>query len=269
MSETLNAFAFDDALRLEPQGPRRWGSQIDKRYWNSIGPFGGWTVALLLKAVLAEADHAGTPVALTVNLMGGLSEDPISLVTRPVRQGRSMEFWTSELHQGDSVAAMAMVTLGQRRDTLADQEAVMPTVPMPEELPPPKPHVRVSFGMMFESRQISGPVPFQPEGGSTETRTWVRDAQARPLDYPLAAMLADVFAPRLMYKITERSPVSTISMSAYFHATPAEMAAAGTDYVMAEAKARRFESGFFDQTGSLWSRDGKLLVTTEQLSWFK
>ena len=90
---------FDSSLILSPAGSRQWSSQIDKRYWNAIGPWGGWTVALLLKAVLAESDHAGTPVAMTVNLMGGLSEDPLTLTTRAARQGRSMEFWTSELIQ--------------------------------------------------------------------------------------------------------------------------------------------------------------------------
>ena len=68
---------FDSSLILSPVGDRQWSSQIDKRYWNAIGPWGGWTVALLLKAVLAEADHAGTPVAMTANLMGGLSEAPL------------------------------------------------------------------------------------------------------------------------------------------------------------------------------------------------
>ena len=58
-------------------------------------------------------------------------------------------------------------------------------------------------------------------------------------------------------------------MSVYFHATPAELEAVGGDFILGEAKGRRFESGFFDQHGALWSRDGVLLATTEQLCWFK
>ena len=75
---------FDAALPLSPLGPRAWASQVDKRYWNAIGPWGGWTAALLLKAVLAEADHNGTPVAMTINLMGGLDEQPLAVMTLPV-----------------------------------------------------------------------------------------------------------------------------------------------------------------------------------------
>ncbi|OYU69096.1 MAG: acyl-CoA thioesterase [Alphaproteobacteria bacterium PA2] len=259
---------FDSSLILSPAGDRQWSSQIDKRYWNAIGPWGGWTVALLLKAVLAEADHAGTPVAMTVNLMGGLSEDPLTLITRPARQGRSMEFWTSELVQGGAPAAMAMVTLGQRRDTLATHEISAPEAPPPESLPEPPRRAGLSFGAMFESRYVTTQMPLQPDV-STETLAWIRDAQARPLDYPLLAALADVFVPRIFYRITERRPVSTVSMTIYFHATQEELAAIGGDFILAQASARRFESGFFDQAATLWSRDGRLLATTEQLCWFK
>jgi acyl-CoA thioesterase len=269
-AELSTAFHFDDALPLASDGRRRWLSRVDKRYWNAIGPFGGWTVGLLLKAVLAEADHAGAPVAMTANLMGGLDETPISLETRAVRQGRSMEFWTSELVQNGEPAAMAMVTLGQRRETLSAHEAVFPQASPPEALKPPERRGGgVPFGAMFDMRPVSGPAPFQGEGEDSRTVAWVRDAQARPLDFPLLACLADIFAPRIFYRSREFKPVSTVSMSVYFHATPAELAAVGGDWLLAEAQARRFESGFFDQHGALWTRDGTLLATTEQLCWFK
>jgi acyl-CoA thioesterase len=180
-----------------------------------------------------------------------------------------MEFWSSELMQGEGSAAMAMVTLGQRRDTLSAHEADFPQAPAPETLPKPERRPGLSFGAMFESRFVSGQIPFQSEGGSTATLSWARDAQGRPLDYVLLAALADVFAPRIFYRSPERRPVSTVSQTIYFHATPGELAAVGGDFVLAEARARRFESGFFDQTGALWSRDGVLLATTEQLCWFK
>lgn len=259
---------FDAALPLSALGPRAWASQVDKRYWNAIGPWGGWTAALLLKAVLAEADHAGTPVAMTANLMGGLDESPLTVTTRPARQGRSMEFWTSELSQNGSAAAMAMVTLGHRRDTLSAHEADFPIVPAPETVPTPERRGGLAFGSMFDFRPAGG-AEIMKENGTSETLTWVRDGQGRPLDYPLLAALADVFAPRVFYREPVRRPVSTVTMSVYFHATPAELAVVDGDFVLAQARARRFEAGFFDQTGALWSRDGVLLATTEQLCWFK
>ena len=261
-------YDFDDALPLAADGRRRWLSRVDKRYWNATGPWGGWTVGLLLKAVLAESDHSGAPVAMTANLMGGLDDTPLSLETRAVRQGRSMEFWTSELIQQGAPLAMAMVTLGQRRDTLSAHEAVFPGAPAPEDLAQLE-HRGLAFGAMFVSRPASGGRPLQGESETSKSLSWIRDSQARPLDYPLLAALADAFAPRIFYRSPERRPVATVSLSVYFHAAPAELAHVGGDWVLAEAQARRFESGFFDQHGALWSREGTLLATTEQLCWFK
>lgn len=259
---------FDEALSLTPAGPRLWDSRIDKRYWNMIGPWGGWTAALLLKAVLAESDHGGTPVAMTVNLMGGLDESPLQIVTRPARQGKSVEFWTSELVQNNAPVAMAMVTLGQRRETFSTHEASFPQAVKPPEAIESIPARPGFFTAMFEQRPVQGSAPLQ-ENPDSLTRNWMRDHQGRPLDYVLLAGLADVFAPRIFYRSAERRPASTVSMSVYFHATPAELEAVGGDFILGDAKARRFESGFFDQHGALWSRDGVLLATTEQLCWFK
>lgn len=268
MSGAPSAHSFDDALRLAPDGARRWLARADKRYWNAIGPWGGWTAGLLLKAVLSEDDHAGAPVAMTVNLMAGLDESPITLETRAVRQGRSMEFWTSELIQNGEAAAMAMITLGQRRETFGAHEAVFPEAPAPETIQRPTRKGGPPFGAMIETRAVSG-TPFQPENESSRSLAWVRDAEGRRLDAPLLAALADVFLPRTFYRMTEYRPISTVSMSVYFHATPADLVRIGGDFILAEAQARRFESGFYDQQGALWSRDGVLLATTEQLCWFK
>jgi hypothetical protein len=38
---------------------------------------------------------------------------------------------------------------------------------------------------------------------------------------------------------------------------------------LAQASAQAFRHGFFDQTAQLWSEDGALLVTTQQVVYFK
>ena len=257
--------AVDDGLALVGDGPRRWIAHPDKRYWNAIGPWGGWTAALLLKAVLAEPDHAGSPVAMTINLMGGLDDSPLTIETRAVRQGRSMEFWTSELVQNGQPVAMAMITLGARRDTVRMQDAVMPQAPAPETIPT-RPAGPIPFLSKFDLKPVEGMV-FPIEGDNTRSVAWIHGQ--RTLDAVLLTALSDVFPPRILHRSKEMRPVSTVTMSIYFHGTPEELAEVGDDWILSDANARRFEAGFFDQHGGLWSRDGKLLATTEQLCWFK
>ena len=40
---------FDHSLKLEALAEGLFAAQTSEPYWNSFGPFGGWTAALLLK----------------------------------------------------------------------------------------------------------------------------------------------------------------------------------------------------------------------------
>lgn len=258
-----------DLLPLAAAGPNLWRVKADERYWNALGPWGGWTAGALLKAVLVEPEARGAPVAMTINIMAGFEKEDVMIATRRMRQGGSLEFWNVELSQGEKICAQAMVTLAERRETDRFVEAPLPAAPVPEEVTPPPPREgnRLAFGAMFESRPVKGMQPFTQDG-DTQTISWVRDIAKAPLDYVLLAMYADIFAPRIFYKAGFR-PVSTISMNVYFHATPEQVAAVADDYVLTEAVSRGGGGGFFDQQAALWSRHGVLLATTEQLSWFK
>jgi hypothetical protein len=55
----------------------------------------------------------------------------------------------------------------------------------------------------------------------------------------------------------------------YFHGSEDELAEVGEDYIMSDAVCRRCESGYFDHELKLWSRQGSLLLTSEQISSYR
>ena len=55
----------------------------------------------------------------------------------------------------------------------------------------------------------------------------------------------------------------------YFHGTAEEIDAVGDDYLLNEATGTRGERSTSGQQARLWSRDGALLATTEQLCWYR
>jgi hypothetical protein len=187
-----------------------------------------------------------------------------------LRKTRSLSFWTTELAQGDpnNICAQATITIGERRETVSFQPFGMPQVPPPEDVAPTPSSVMMNFLSIFETRVIKGFPPIRTDG-DTQSIEWVRLGEDRPLDFLLLAMLADKFPPRLFYKIGTFVPQATITMNVYFHASEAEIAETGRDFVLLEAKGRRTIGGTFDLHGAIWRRDGVLLATTEQLSWFK
>lgn len=80
---TTNApSAFDAATHVSRSGTNHWQAQTDERYWHILGPFGGWTAATFLNAVVQEAAFKGDPLAVTINFMAPLKPEPVDIHTR-------------------------------------------------------------------------------------------------------------------------------------------------------------------------------------------
>jgi len=78
-----------------------------------------------------------------------------------------------------------------------------------------------------------------------------------------------VFFPRVWLRRAAQVPAGTVSITVYFHAGSAELAATGTGYLLAQARAQEFRNGFFDQTAQLWNEAGVMLATSHQVVYFK
>ena len=98
---------------------------------------------------------------------------------------------------------------------------------------------------------------------------WLRDADARPMDFAALAAGCDIFYPRVWQRRGAHTPAGTVSMTVYFHADAQALQVVGNDFVLAQARAQEYRGGFFDQTAQLWARDGTMLATTHQLVYYK
>jgi acyl-CoA thioesterase len=254
-----------EALALTRDGDGRWRVRADADHESISAMFGGWTAAVLLGAVLGSADGDARPSATTVNFLRPVAPGAdLVIATTSLGGGRSLEHWRTDLvGEDDELLATALTVLTHRRETEPHLQLRMPDVPDPVGLE--RIHAPGPQGEQTEILQIAG------EWGSGDTRgcVWVRDASGRPLDHLLLAYLADQYAPRSFFWGVGMRPSATITLSAYFHATDAELAAVGTGFVLNEATGTRGEHSTSGQQARLWSRDGVLLATTEQLCWYR
>lgn len=240
----------------------------DANYEANTGMFGGWTAALLLKAVLEDPAAQGSPSALTVNFIGRvLPGESLSLRRTKLGNSRSLAHWRADLHRsdGNELLATASVVLAMRRDSESAIDFSMPTVPSPEEVSASNPPG--AFGQRTETRAVCGIPPFNR--ADMRSITWVRENSGRRVDAIQLAYLSDVYAPRVFHISAGPRPSSTLVMSTYFLAGSAELSAVGDDYVLSEAEGTRIEQSLVGSRSRLWSRRGTLLATTEQLCWFK
>lgn len=240
----------------------------DHKYEANTGMFGGWTAALLLKAVLDHPESQGSASALTVNFIERVVPGEQLLIRRTkLGQTRSIEHWRMDLYRSDERALLASGTavLARRRPSQSAMDYVIPTVPPPERLP--SSHPPGAFGQRTEIRAASGIPPFSRD--NLRSLVWVRESSGRAMDAVQLAYLSDVYAPRVFHISDAPRPSSTLTMSTFFLATPEELASVGDDYILCEAEGTRIEQSVAGSRALLWSRQGKLLATTEQLCWFR
>ncbi|HSV57914.1 MAG TPA: thioesterase family protein [Variovorax sp.] len=265
---------FDKALKLEHSDLRvgQFSGHTSPDYWNMVGPFGGTTAAIVLQSVLQHPELLGVPVALTVNFAAALEAGEFEVQATPVRTNRSTQHWTVQISQKGEINTTGTVFTALRRDTWGEIDMPMPEAPRPSDVE------RLSIGpkgvawlAQFEMRPISGSIPAVWDGSGThsESRVWLRDAQARPLDYAALAAMSDMFYPRVWLRRATVVPAGTVSITTYFHADAQHMAEVGGGYLLGRAHGQRFFNGYFDQSAHLWSESGSLLATSNQIVYYK
>ncbi len=261
--------AFDRSLAMEQIAVDRFRGETDRNYWNMIGPFGGWIAAALLKAA-AEPNHGVfEPLSATVDYMRGLPQGGVEITRECVREGRNTRFYDVRMAQSDGpICAKASIILSTRRPTLKFADAVMPDCPGFEDIEPMDVrNMRVEWANRYEIRTVSG--AFGEENDNATSAMWIRDAEHRRLDHLSMIALCDAPFPRLFYVTGGFSPISTITMTTYFHAGADELAAIGSAPVFVEARSERGNGGFFDQHSRVFARSGACLATSHQMVWYE
>lgn len=275
MTDDRTDHPLDAALalqRIDPATPGRWQVAPQPAWANMVGPYGGITAAQLLQAVLLDERRLGEPLALTVNYAGPIADQPLFIDAEAVRTNRSTQHWTLRLHQGGEVCTTASAVFATRRPTWSAAEAVMPAVPAAEAVPMETRRPPIAWVQRYDMRFVEGGWPdFSKPQELADSRTvlWLRDRPGRALDVAALAALADVFYPRVFRRRQRAVPAGTVSLTTYFHADAAELAAVGEQPVLGVAQGRRFVNGFFDQSAELWAPDGKLLASSHQVVYFK
>lgn len=256
---------------------RAWLGRVHPGYQNMVGPFGGVTAAQALQAVRLHPDRLGEPVALTVNFASALAaEAPFRVEATPVRTNRSTQHWVLRMAQVDAHGVEQVVLTGTavtaiRRGTWSAVDAVMPQVPAAQSLERVPVVGRVEWTRRYDFRVCSGSLPLHWDGAEADslTQLWLRDDPPRPLDFCSLTACADAFFPRVWRRRNLMTPIGTVSLTVYFHASEDELQATGSGFLLGQARAQSFFNGFFDQSAELWNEAGHLLATTHQIVYFK
>lgn len=265
---------FDDATRVAA-GDSRWSGHTSDDYWAFVGPFGGVTAATMLRAIMQHPQREGDPLAITVNFCAPIAQGAFDLDVRLIKANRSTQHWSVELSQGGAdVATFATAVLAVRRPSWSHQPARFPDAPPFEAARRyPTRSMKMSWVQQYDFRFVEG----EPQlGGAPHTapagafsKLWIGDTLPRRIDMLSLLSMSDAFFGRIFHVRNEFVPFGTVSLTTYFHAAADELAAGDITHILATADANIFHRSYGDQTGQLWSPDGRLLATTTQMAYFK
>ena len=263
---------FDEALQFKALGGGRFVGHTHAGYANMVGPFGGITAAQMLQSVMLHEQRLGEPTALNVNFCAAVADGAFEIQAEAVRTNRSTQHWWMRMVQAGETVITATAVTAKRRETLRAQDAGMPEVPPADQVPAMQGKPPVAWIERYDIRYVQGALPRtwdDRDSGDSHSLVWMADSQPRALDLQSLTAYADVFFPRLWLRRARRVPIGTVSMGVYFHASAEDLSACGDGFVLGSARAQVMHDGFQDQTGVLWSADGRCLASTHQTMYYR
>jgi hypothetical protein len=184
-----------------------------------------------------------------------------------VRQNRSVGFWRSALWQSGRICAQAQITLSVERTSMLLQDARLPDVPPPVQVPVyVNPRLPVPWLEQYIFKPVSGLLFSRAE--TMDSRLWIRDAEPRALDAVAVTAICDTPFPPTWIRLETQAPVSTVTYSVYYRANAEGFASVGVGYCLLDSRARLARNGYVDQFTDVWSERGVLMAQTQQMLWF-
>jgi acyl-CoA thioesterase len=165
------------------------------------------------------------------------------------------------MFQGERLTTIALCVLS------TDYEGVGEWAPGPPASGGPTEHPELSipgtpppmFGRL-ETRPAFGSPPFSG-GPEAVTGGWLRTRDGDRLTPELVALFTDAWWPAPFSRLEEPSQAPTLELTIHFRARPPE-----EEYALVHFRSEASIDGFFDESGEVWSADGRLLAQSRQLA---
>lgn len=277
--------AIDFETETRPEGgDGRYAMKIPWGWEGGPGvPYGGWTVAVALRAAGLESEHE-RPASLAAQFLRPLSMDaPLDLGVEVLRRGRRAEFIRVAVSQHGKVGVHAFVTSTNRVEGLEYEPERGPSPLRREGLPTLGEVIRSQGGELPDGHHIEHYeylVPSDREGadivsadGKQALVGWMRFGPVVAYDDPWVeaaryCVPADTQVPAAFLRAGILGPGpgargdrpirgTTLDLLVHFHRTERS-----TPWLWYETHVQIAHGGMASGTCNLWSEDGLLLATS-------
>lgn len=243
-------------------GDTRFSIEVPDGWQQGRGAFGGFTVAVLVRAIeTAEPDDERPLRSLTAELCGPLLPGPASVVVEVLRRGTGMTTVAARIIQDGIVAHAVGILAKSRVEVRHDGLAPPERKPYEDVHPMPETPFAPPFTHFFEYR-ITGDLPFSGSDKAV-VETWLRMRLASPaVDAAYVAAMADATWPALFPLMSEPRPMSTVSYTLQLFGPFDDVSPADPLYYRGSVLAAR--DGHLAEMRELWTPSGRLVALNHQ-----
>jgi acyl-CoA thioesterase len=256
---------FDRRTAVRSLGDGTYEAEVDER-WNAVrGAHGGYIAAMMLRALTEEVgDPARVPRSLTIYYPSAPGPGPTRIRCRVERAGRTISTVSARLEQEGKLMCLALATFSAPWEEAVgfDNTGFPADAPGPDGLDEIDRRPLVPpFTSYFDFRAVFGDEWFT-RAERALVGGWMRLREPHALDAPLVAALSDGWAPAVFPVVAAPVAAPTIELTVHFRG---ELPAPG-EWVLGRFESRVGRAGFFEEDGTLWTRDGELIAQSRQLA---
>ena len=277
---------FGVATTVLRHGPGEYLADLDAEMSVAGKLNGGYLLAVLVRAVLAELADAGTgvaataagsggraaatggmlPVASTAHYLGAARPGPAQIAVEVLRCGSSTGQVRARLQQEGVTSVDAVVTVARVREVAGWSDG--PVVQLPPEqacflMPTQAPGAPFETPLMGLIEERLDPsclaFAFGNPTGAGQLRGWLRIPGADPTD-PAALILAADALPPAAFDLGHLGWVPTLSLTVHLTGLPAP------GPLRVRQQVRGLESGVLTQVCDIWDDAGRLVAHAVQLA---
>jgi hypothetical protein len=266
------------ASAVEPLGDGRYGAVLDPGWAVGSKPNGGYLLAVLARAAVAEAAaptgpgapapiaRLPHPAAVSAHFLAAPDAGPAEVAVEVLRQGRTATQTRATLLAGGKRCVEALVSCGRLRPAGIPYWSSVPVPDLPPEsecAPAPATDPRFPVPMFGEVELRVDPVTagfaVRQPAMAGEIRGYVRVARTPPDPYALLVAL-DILPPATFDLGLVGSWVPTMELTTFLRALPAD------GPLRVRQRARLVADGRVDEDCDVWDSTGALVGSAVQLA---
>ena len=262
---------FSDATELHPVAEGCFAAHFDRSWWVVVGPNGGLIAALLVQAAQLTIGEGRVPRTITVHYIRPPREGDAEVEVEVQQSGRSVSFVTCRMSQGERLLATAVVALALPRASAFDwEQRIPPSFPPPEQgwrldgegvdIP-----IRKRWEQLWTMGVPGEPPTSSREGQRFEGGGWLRLAEPEPYTAAVVAAMSDAWVPTVMVHSDRPVHTPTLELTVHFRRDASSAGLAPEDRCQAVFRQLSSHEGFLDETGEIWTPDGRLLADFRQI----